>query len=250
MRIQIVSDLHLETREKRTFETFLDTRLTDTLALLGDIAPLAHPNLPKFLEWCSERWKTILYVPGKLECLSWVVPNSVEDAIAQLRKICAPFPNIHVLYREAFYSEDGVLVLGCPFWSFHPLSPKFLKAEHRKDLDWIKSMTTRYNNNCLVLTHYGPLDWVQHEYGPEDPGTAPIFTETELLLREPIVVWAFGHCHSYIEYSKTWNTATGDPRAVLLVCNGMGPPRGPLSRPPLEDFRRDAVLKISGQVSA
>jgi hypothetical protein len=246
MRIQIVSDLHLETREKTTFETFIQPGLTDTLALLGDIAPIVHQNLPKFLEWCSERWKTVLYVPGSLECFSWVVPNSVEDAIEQLRKVCAPYKNIHVLFRDAFYSEDGVLVLGCPFWSFSPTAPKIFRELHRGDLNWIKSMTTRYTNRCIVLSHYGPVEWVHHEYGPEDPKTSPIFTETELLLREPIVVWAFGHCHSYIEYTKTWSVAGGIPQEVLLVCNGMGPPRGPLSRPPLEDYRRDAIIRILG----
>ena len=243
MRIQIVSDLHLEAREKTTFETFLEDKLTDTLALLGDICPMGHPNLRKFVEWCSERWKTVLYVPGKSECFSEPF-TTVENSVARLRTICAPYQNVHVLYRDAFYSEDGFLVLGCPFWSFSPKAEKFVRKLHREDLDWIKSMTKEYNNKCLVLTHFGPVEWVQHEYGPEDPGKAPIFTETELLLREPIVVWAFGHCHSYIEYSKTWSVAGGRPQAVLLVCNGMGPPRGPLSRPPLEDFRRDAVLRI------
>ena len=242
MRIQIVSDLHLESRERRTFETMLEPGLTDTLALLGDIAALNHPNLPKFLEWCSERWKTILYVPGKLECLS--ASGSVEDAVAKLRIICGPYQNIHVLFREAFYSEDGVLILGCPFWSFSPTSPLALRALHRQDLEWIKAMTKKYTNKCLVLSHYGPVEWVQHEHGPAEPNAAPIFTETELVLREPIVVWAFGHCHSYIEYTKVWNTACGVSGTVLLVCNGMGPPRGILDRPPSEDFRKDAILRI------
>ena len=241
MRIQIVSDLHLETRERRTFETMIESGLTDTLALLGDIAPLAHPNLPKFLEWCSERWKTILYIPGKLECLS---KETVEAAVARLRELCAPYQNIHVLFREAFYSEDGVLILGCPFWSFSPSSPLELRALHRRDLEWVKAMTKKYTNKCLVLSHYGPVEWVQHERGPTDSAAAPIFTETELLLREPIVVWAFGHCHSYIEYTKVWNTAGGTSGTVLLVCNGMGPPRLITDRPAFEDFRKDAVLRI------
>jgi len=207
MRIQIVSDLHLETRERRTFETMIESGLTDTLALLGDIAPLAHPNLPKFLEWCSERWKTILYIPGKLECLS---KETVEAAVARLR----------------------------------PSSPLELRALHRRDLEWVKAMTKKYTNKCLVLSHYGPVEWVQHERGPTDSAAAPIFTETELLLREPIVVWAFGHCHSYIEYTKVWNTAGGTSGTVLLVCNGMGPPRLITDRPAFEDFRKDAVLRI------
>ena len=103
-------------------------------------------------------------------------------------------------------------------------------------------MTKTYNNPCLVLTHFGPVEWVHHEDRAGDPATSPIFTETELLLREPIVAWAFGHCHMYLEYSKSWSTANGVPRSVLLICNGMGPPGG--LRDTYEEFRKDAVMAI------
>ena len=239
MRLQIASDLHLETREKQTFETILLHKLTDSLALLGDIGPLDHPNLRRFLEWCSERWKTVLYVPGKLEC-SYM--GTVTESVICLREMCEKYGNVHVLYRDAFYTEDGLLILGCPFWSFSPVQPKELRILHREELTWIKTMTKTYTNPCLILTHFGPVEWVQGESGPGKPSESPIFTETELLLKEPIVAWAFGHCHSYLEYSKSWSTANGIPRSVLLICNGMGPP-GRL-RPPYEDFRMDAVLGL------
>ena len=241
MRLQVVSDLHLESREKQTFETIILDKITDTLALLGDIAPLDHPNFPKFLEWCSERWKTVLYVPGRLEC---AYMETVPESVVCLKEICAKYGNIHVLYRDAFYSEDGLLILGCPFWSFSPIQSKALRVEHREDLTWIQSMTKTYTNPCLVLTHYGPVEWVQAERGPGDPATSPIFTETELLLREPIVAWAFGHCHSYVEYTKTWSTAGGVSRSILLICNGLGLPGDSKWRPAFEEFRMDAVLGI------
>jgi hypothetical protein len=242
MRLQVVSDLHLETREKQTFETIILHKITDTLALLGDIAPLDNPNLPRFLEWCSERWATVLYVPGKLEC-SYMA--TVPESVTCLRDLVAKYGNIHVLYRDAFYSADGLLVLGCPFWSFSPTQPKALRIEHREDITWIRAMTKSYNNPCLVLTHFGPVEWVQKEDAVGDPATSPIFTETELLLREPIVAWAFGHCHKYLEYSKSWSTANGMPRSVLLICNGMGPPRSLRNRgPAYEEYRMDAVMAI------
>jgi hypothetical protein len=245
MRLQVVSDLHLETREKQTFETILLHKITDTLALLGDIAPLDHPNLRRFLEWCSERWKTVLYVPGTLEC-SYM--PTVPESVTCLREMCARFGNIHVLYRDAFYSEDGLLVLGCPFWSFSPDQPKALRLEHREDLNWVRAMTKSYTNPCLVLSHFGPVEWVQGEESVGDPSTAPMFTETELLLREPIIAWAFGHCHKYLEYSKSWSTANGIPRSVLLICNGLGFGTKPGQRrrlgPAYEEFRMDAVMAI------
>jgi len=94
------------------------------------------------------------------------------------------------------------------------------------------------------LSHFGPVEWLHYERGPGDPSTEPIMAETELLLREPIVAWAFGHCHAYVEYSKTWNTANGTPRSVILVCNGMGSPLSSKWRLAFEDYRIDAVLAI------
>lgn len=250
MRLQIASDLHLETRPKQTFETMLEPGAS-CLALLGDIAPLENTNLLSFLEWCSERWETIFYIPGKLECFSLTTTYSnaetVDRAIQKLIDICSSFKNIHVLYRDTFYTDDGLIVLGCPFWSFDPGQPKYIKELHRKDLSWIQSMTKKYTNPFLVLSHYGPVSWVQYENEIIDPTSAPVFAETELLLRDPITTWVFGHCHTYVEYSKVWNTAGGLARSVLLVCNGLGRKRVPgfeFNAGPISDYRAKAVLRI------
>ena len=243
MRLQIASDLHLETRPKQTFETILEVS-APCLALLGDIAPLNHPNLRPFLEWCSERWETILYIPGKSECFSEPYKD-INTSIDTLKIICSTYTNIHVLYRDSFYSEDGVLILGCPFWSFDPYQPKYIQKLHREDLTWIQSMTKSYTNPILVLSHFGPVSWVQYEHELIDPRTSPIFTETELLLRNPITTWAFGHCHTYIEYSKVWGSANGIPQTVLLVCNGLGPRRTEATvAGPISDYQSNAVLGI------
>ena len=243
MRLQIASDLHLETRPKQTFETLIEVS-APCLALLGDIAPLNHPNFRPFLEWCSERWATILYVPGKSECFSEPFVT-ITSSVEKLIQICSTYTNIHVMYRDTFYTDDGVIILGCPFWSFDPAQPKYIRELHRADLTWIQSMTKLYTNPILVLSHYGPVSWVQYETELIDPTTAPIFSETELLLRNPITTWAFGHCHTYIEYSKVWN-ANGIPQTILLVCNGLGPRASASGQSgPISDYQLNAVLRIN-----
>ncbi len=103
MRIQFASDLHLETRPKETFEKLLVKGKAPILALLGDIAPLNHPNLRAFLEWCSERWEQIIYIPGVLEL--WTIDRPMSETVLnenvyKLKGICAPFLNISVLYES------------------------------------------------------------------------------------------------------------------------------------------------------
>jgi len=243
MRIQIASDLHLESRPKQTFETLLDTGRAPVLALLGDIAPVNHPNLKPFIEWCSKHWQMVLYVPGKAECFDSSM--RIEECVKLLKRATAPYKNVHVLYRETFYTDDGLIILGCPLWSIDPNQPKAVRELHRGDLDWIQSILKQYTNPFLVLTHFGPVSWVQDEAGDADPTTTPSFTETELLLKAPIVVWAFGHCHTYLEFTKTWSRASGIPRSIMLVCNGLGPKKVKFVQGgPLTEYRTDAILRV------
>jgi hypothetical protein len=163
MRIQIVSDLHLEERPKLTFRELVEPAVAPILALLGDIAPLGHPNLRPFLEWCSEKWETVLWIPGCLELLgpdgtfatgghrsggglellgqgsgneNSPQPN-LAAAVAKMRAIAEPFWNVHILDHEGMVSDDGIYIFGLPFWKFprdeapiwHPGLYRWVEAE-------------------------------------------------------------------------------------------------------------------------
>jgi len=248
MRIQIASDLHLESRPKQTFETMLDVGIAPCLALLGDIAPVNNANLKAFIEWCSKNWEMVLYVPGKAECEDDFLKP--EECVRLLKILVAPYKNVNVMFRDSFYTDDGLIILGCPFWTFDPKEKRVFRDLHRGDLAWIQSIIKQYTNPFLILTHFGPVSWVQDEAGEMDPNTSPIFTEIELLLRAPIVTWAFGHCHTYLEYTKVWSKANGVPQSIMLVCNGLGPRRARfIQGSKITDYRTDAILRINPQNS-
>ncbi len=238
MRLQFVSDLHLNLRPKETFETMLIPK-APILALLGDIAPFRHPNLRQFLEWCSQRWETVLYIPGNEELIH--KDYSIDTALAGLRQVCAFYKNIHVLYRDSFISDDGLIVLGCTFWSCIPVVPKPHRDRHRTDIEWVKAQTKLYTKPMLVLSHYGPTMWVQNETRIERPESVLTIPELELLLKPPIVTWIFGHVHGFIEYSKMWSDSTGEKHTVLLLCNGLGETIED-ERP--ESYAPDAVIAL------
>lgn len=258
MRLQFVSDLHLETRPKETFDILLDgDQVAPALALLGDIAPLDHPNLRPFLEWCSERWEIIFYVPGVTEILTGFdraateepSPVAIEANVKRLREICETYQNIQVLYRDAFFSEDGVILLGCSFWGCLANQTKVMRDLHRTDLDWVKRVVRRYPNPFCILSHFGPVPWVQDEDVIYEPADVPSVPEIELLLRKPIVAWAFGHHHGLVQSFKLWNTPTGETREITLVCNGLGKAdRWGSRRAFAHGYRRDAVLRVDPRV--
>ena len=264
MRLQIARDLHLDTMPKMTFKEILEPAVAPVLALLGDVAPLAHTGLKPFLEWCSEHWETVIWIPGKAELLGPGSGNErrsipdLEAAVAKMRLLVEPFWNVTILDHEGMVSDDGLYIFGLPFWKFprdeghvwhpqffryveaepSPVDPEFLRAVYNRDLAWIRSKVKAQHEPVMILSHYGPTTWLQEESFVGDPDKSVTFPEIEDLMKAPMVAWVCGHVHQPIQYTKEWHDATGSKGSVLLVANPKGLPYQNL------EFRKDAVVRI------
>ena len=256
MRLQIASDLHLELRPKMTFKEILEPRVAPALALLGDIAPLSDPNLRSFMEWCSENWDTVIWIPGKLELLG--SGFGLEESVAKMRTLVEPFWNITVLDHEGMVSEDGIYIFGLPFWKFprdeghvwhptfyryveaepSPIEPEIMRMLYNRDIAWIRSKCRAQNEPIVILSHYGPTTWLQEEGFVGDPDRSVVFPEIEALLKTPVVAWLCGHVHQSVQFSKEWSDATGAKGSVLIATNPKGAPGQNL------DYRPDAVVRL------
>jgi len=262
MRIQFASDLHLELRPKMTFREIIEPTVAPVLALLGDIAPLDHENLRPFMEWCSEHWDTVLWIPGKLELLGPVgkrrrIPD-LAAAAQRMRAMVEPFWNITVLDHEGMVSEDGVFIFGLPFWKFprdnaaiwHPIKYNYVEAEpspmdpeymaglYNSDLKWLGNKIRAQNEPILILSHYGPTTWLQEEAFLGDPDRSIMFPDIEQLLKTPVVGWLCGHTHHSVQFTKEWSDSTGSKGSLFLATNPKGKPFENL------EFRKDAVVRI------
>ncbi len=275
MRIQIASDIHLESRPKATFREILEPAVAPILALLGDVAPLGHPNLRPFLEWCSEHWETVLWIPGCLELIEPEKggPRYIPDlaaAVGRMRAIAEPFWNVTVLDHEGMVSDDGVYIFGLPFWKFprdssprnsilgmdnvahlwHPGLYKWVEAEpspihtdimrrlYNEDIAWLRGKLAAQREPVVVLSHFGPTVWIQEEAFVGDPDRTITFPDVEELMKPPLVAWACGHCHQSVQFAKEWGTAGGAKGSVLITTNPRGFPFENL------EYRSDAVLRI------
>ena len=262
MRIQIASDLHLEVRPKITFKELLEPT-APVLALLGDIAPLNNPNLRPFMEWCSEHWDTVIWIPGCLELLGPGSGNQgrpipdLDGAVAVMKRLVEPFWNITVLDHDGMVSEDGVYIFGLPFWKFprndghvwhpryfryieaepSPMNPEFMRGLYNRDLAWIRAKVKAQHEPILILSHYGPTTWLQEEGFVGDPDKSVIFPDVEELLKAPVVGWICGHVHETVQFSKEWRDATGSKGLVLIATNPLGLDQN-------MEYQRDAVLRI------
>jgi hypothetical protein len=267
MRIQYISDLHLEYNTQSiipgTSLSEYDDLLVPTapiLALLGDIGDPDNPSLEHFLQWATARWSQVLYVPGNHEF--WrLKPGStktIESAMKRLYDFEKKYKNLCIMWRTKLMSEDGVLILGCPLWSRpaegvvpHESERAWIDRDntfdretlinlHKADLEWLKKeiRAAPMKQPIVVLTHYAPsLMLISRDYVGK-PESTLYASDLDYLIRPPVVAWACGHVHQVVNWKKGWNTADGESGYVLILTN----PRG--YKKDKSGFRRDAVLRI------
>ena len=255
IRIQYASDLHLELWKKKTFDETLQPE-APILALLGDISSLSAANLPSFLEYCSERWKHIFWIPGN------EVWPSVASSVKKMKELCMPFINIHVLYKNTFLLEDTLFV-GLSLWHKPrdgmiqynsklfikqiplPIDEKIFKKEHNENVAFLRNTIKNAENPIVVLSYYAPFTWLYEEDWIQEPAYAIVDSELEGLVTYPIIAWLCGHNHLPIEYNRRYFLATGYQGNVLFVSNPRGVPK---KDEHYDYYRIDAVLRLQPQL--
>lgn len=186
MKIQIVSDLHLEF----SLCTVPNTD-ADVLVLSGDI--LKAYNLHRLHDWldannnadvaickvgsavhlgyqfrsflkqCSQNYRHVVYVAGNHEFYN----NCFYDALFHLRQEMANYPNIHFLENE-FVEIDGVVFLGATLWTdCHKADPQVVNGLGSKlnDFFLIRNGKEKYrplHPKDIVWRHRETLDYFNH----------------------------------------------------------------------------------------
>lgn len=246
MKIQIVSDLHLE---------FADINIpnagADVLILSGDI--LTAIDLYKsdsseralrfrsFLTRCSDSFAHVVYVAGNHEFYRgrW---NQTLDI---LTRECDKFSNIYFL-EDSAKIIDGISFVGGTLWTdmnkndpgvmasatglmndysvirkdldgYSRLRPRDTVTRHYQTLQFIKDTVDRKDTDqYVVVTHHTP-SWLSchPSYAGDVIMNACYHSElSETILDRPqIRLWTHGHTH------YPWDYVLGDTR---IVCNPRG----------------------------
>ena len=243
MKIQIISDVHLEFGN---FD-FLDNEC-DILIAAGDIGVGLEG-----LEFLQTLEKPVIYVAGNHEYWGYEV-NELQDELIGMSK----GSNVHYLEKKAVVI-DGVRFLGCTMWT------DFNECDDEEMMDDLKSIMNdfRYisfenstitpeklikiNHDCkkwlereLAKKHEGPTVVVTHHAptkkswagDPDDYLKFAYCNQFEPLLKEnQIDLWAHGHIHHTSDYKK---------HGVRVVCN----PRGYVGYQTVSEFDAKKIYKI------
>lgn len=248
MKIQIVSDLHLE---------FSDINIknennVDVLILGGDILvaeKLIKPNseygirFRDFLNRVSFQFPHVVYVAGNHEFYD---SGKFFQTVDNLREYCSTqFNNVYFLERDTKVIDDVVFV-GGTLWTdmnkydpmtlhavrdmmndyrairndrngFIPLKPADTCERHRMTRDYIATIVDQNKDKkCVVVGHHSPSFQSCHpQYAHDHLMNGAYHSDlSELILDRPqIKLWTHGHTHHVFDYM------IGETR---IVCNPRG----------------------------
>ena len=242
MKIQIVSDLHIDYDYKfeNPFESI--TPSAEILLIVGDTCSVYNYELlTKYLKTISPFFKKILFVPGNHEY--YTVRNKTKLTWKALRKclyhLTVEIKNL-VIFDKEYIEIDNYIIAGCTLWSeydmdkfpryfrIHKLTPETYIKFHRRDVKFIKEMISISKNQgkkLILATHYPPTKRYNDFINFDTEYKSLYGTDMDNLIREENVhTWIFGHNHGIM--NKNLDTKV---RGTRLLTNQRG--KGNLDMP-------------------
>lgn len=264
MRIQLVSDLHLERFERR----FPQQRLVqpapgaDLLVLAGDIHN-GVAALRTFGDWPVP----VLYVAGNHEFYDHERPQTRDDLLQACQGTSVTFLDNAVIVR------DGVRILGSTLWTDFgvegadpelamqvvegvltdyrvirapggPLTAGQTLADHQRSRRWLQAeLTQPFDGPTVVVTHHAPHPLSIHPRFAGNP-VNPAFVSDLTPLLPGADLWLHGHTHDSFDYRLGRCRVVANPAGYVL---NRDDPASPV-RPLLENTKFDPslVLVIGG----
>ncbi|MGI9301847.1 MAG: metallophosphoesterase [Gammaproteobacteria bacterium] len=243
MRIQIVSDLHLEFGP-----IALDVRDTDVLIAAGDVG-LGSEGL----EWLQRLPCPVIYVAGNHEYWGHDAP-ALSAALASL----AEESNVRFLENNSVVVGD-VRFLGCTLWTdynsrdsavmsemlammndFRHIRfggrmgrPEDFAAQHDESRRWLsEELGSPFDGKTVVVTHHAPLAQSWYKGGEADIARFAYCNElSRLMAGHDIDLWVHGHVHEVQDYVS---------HGVRVVCN----PRGYHDYCEVDEFDQTKVIAL------
>lgn len=233
MKIQVMSDLHLEFDE---YELLVDE--ADVVIMAGDIYVG-----DKGIKWVEKhiKHKPVIYVLGNHEYWKHAHPKLINDLQEKTKNT-----NVHILEKDVITIE-GVNFLGATMWTDYNLygnkqaatlvcwqmlndykrirtSPKFAKISpgdtvriHKETIAWlISELHSRKDEKNIVITHHAPSAQSLPLESTRDILNAAYASDLDDFIKKySPLLWVHGHVHCSNDYM------IGESR---IVSNAMGNP--------------------------
>ena len=235
MKIQYVSDIHLEFSENLNFIKSEPFEVTgDILVVAGDTTYLKDPLLARlpFFEWAAKNYREVLLVPGNHEFYgngdvlangdSWslkILPNVHyhQNKVVRIDNVDFILSTLwsHIRPEDEYFVHRGMNDFRQILYNGRRFTPADFNAEHEKCLEFIKrSVAESTAEHIMVVTHHLPTMAVVAPEHKRSLLNSAFATELgDFIADSRIDAWIFGHSHANEE------AIIGNTR---LVCNQLG----------------------------
>lgn len=226
LRIQFVSDLHLEFPENRTFLEKHPLEVTgDILLIAGDTAYLDLPDSNKdsysqyaFWDWASEHYKQVIVCFGNHDFYGYYDLASIPDGYCKTIR-----SNVHGYYNSVIHLGNADIVVST-LWSHiepdkayyternvsdfyrikhkgHRLTVEDFNLEHKRCLSFVKDAVKKSTaSKIIVLTHHVPtMLCTAEEFKGSIINGAFTVALGDYILDSDIDYWIYGHSHRNID---------------------------------------------------
>lgn len=238
MKIQVLSDLHLELLNmSEIWENHYQVNC-DVLCLVGDIGNPYSDIYWSFINYASKNAKYVLIVSGNHEYRG----NSQQHLEYWTRAKAKEFKNVEYLQKDLFF-YGGYVFLGCTLWShiphqyaeefkacfadfteisnFSPFVRNIIHKEHKKWLENVLLEAKQRELKTVVLTHHTPLYNISCGKKHKGSPTQHMFSTDMRELFNNVDVWCYGHTHS----NRKSHVYKVHPYKTLFVSNQKGHPK-------------------------
>ncbi len=239
MKIQILSDLHIENNQEYRF----DLSGIDLCIMAGDIFESSKENCYQWLVEKMGKFSNIpvIYILGNHEFYDGKYPDTIYKAKEQVKG-----SNIHILENDMI-TINGVNFLGCTLWTdftlfgdpieagrqcrksipdfcynlieignygskMHPEDAAYI---HKESVLWLKNMLQKLQGETnIVITHHAPsMQSVGERYKKDITSSAFASHLDDIILQYTPTYWIHGHMHQSLSY---WLGKT------RVLCNPLG----------------------------
>lgn len=238
VRIQVISDIHLEFYSKINYEKILPIK-GDILFLCGDISTAGSEKdferLKNFLGWCSSNFQETFYVAGNHEFYTadtMKKSNTMDVIIHRLKNGLKIFKNVHFLSNNtAKLNVNGktYLIIGTTLWA--DLSKTNQKEVQNIMNDYInifvkddsmKSGARRLKTSDVITLNKQAEMFIKraltaatrlkiptivmshHKPVVSKSSQSPLQLAYEVnmthLMKSPMILWCFGHTHKAFDH--------------------------------------------------
>ena len=197
MRIQYMSDLHLEFQENSRYLRYNELPVTgDVLVLAGDISYLKDKTAPvmNFWKWASKNYRQVLIVPGNHEYYNY---SDVMERGFQWKWMLRE--NVGYYQNQAVRIDDTDFILST-LWSHINPNDEYFVWKGMNDFRQIKFGGKSTANHIVVVTHHLPtLQVVAAHHRGSVLNSAFASEYDNLIANSRIDTWIYGHSHTNID---------------------------------------------------